>query len=142
MAGDVAFNTNDGQVPGIALGNQLGAGIQAASVQPGDGTESPQSEGSWCTCQLGAASRRDVCHTQFKAQVGFKAIWCPEQHGTHNLLALIGEEHELLAWGKPQGPLPPYGERYASYTEIDASPWAAACIQAQYEAQHATKQEL
>jgi len=131
MAGSVAFNTNNGQVPGIARGNQLGRGIRVASVIPGSQQSAPEEEGSWCTCQLGAAIRRDVCHQQFRAQVGFKAVWCPGQHETYNILAVIGEDHALLAWGQPGKPLPPGGERRGSFTEVDASPWAAACDEAQ-----------
>lgn len=131
MAGDVAFNTNEGQVPGIARGNQLGHGIRVASVVPGSDTPAPDAEGSWCTCQLGASTRQDVCHKQFHAQVGFKAVWCPGAHEQHEVLAVVGDDHALLAWGRPSGRLPPGGERYGTYTQVDGSPWAAACREAE-----------
>lgn len=47
MLGDVAHSANDGSVKGIAVGNQLGPGIEVASL-PELGTG-----GSWSTCTNG-----------------------------------------------------------------------------------------
>ena len=47
MLGEVAHGTNDGSVKGIAVGNQLGPGIEVASLpELGQG-------GSWSTCTNG-----------------------------------------------------------------------------------------
>ena len=47
MLGEVAHGTNDGSVKGIAVGNQLGPGIEVASLpELGPG-------GSWSTCTNG-----------------------------------------------------------------------------------------
>ena len=71
MLGEVAHNNNEGRVPGIALNNQLGPGIQIASLEElGPG-------GSWSTCMMGCNREppQDVAHIQFKSRIAFKLVW-------------------------------------------------------------------
>ena len=71
---------------------------------------------------------RDVCHLQFNARIGFKAVWCPGRDYT--TLALVGDGGELLASGRPQGALPGLRERRASFAVVRGSRFEAACKEA------------
>lgn len=71
-----AMNTNDGRVDGIAIGNQLGPGIVAASLpEPGPG-------GSWSTCMMGCNTEppRDVAHLQFRSAPHTGSGWRRTKH--------------------------------------------------------------
>lgn len=125
MVGAVSHNQNDGRVAGIAIGNQLGPGIGAASLRVGTQSPAPSSEGSWCTCQLGAARRGDVCHLQFKSKVGFKLVWCAAEDWA--AFRLVGDEGEVLAGGVAHPPLPPLSQRRGNAAEVAGSVYGAAC---------------
>ena len=73
MLGEVAHDTNDGSVKGIAVGNLLGPGIEIASLpELGPG-------GSWSTCTNGCHLEppQDVAHVQFRSRIAFKLVWAP-----------------------------------------------------------------
>lgn len=64
-------NENEGKVAGIAFTNQLGPGIQIASIpELGAG-------GSWSTCMMGCNQDppQDVAHLQFRSRIAFKLVW-------------------------------------------------------------------
>jgi len=133
MRGSMAFNENRAQVPGIAYSNQLGVGIETASL-PLEGSMG----GSWCTCQMGAGRDPpvDVCHKQFLAQVGFKLLWCPGEpvykSGVKSHLfesfVLVGDDGDVLARGRPTGTdLPTYRERKRNWEEVEGGMFAEAC---------------
>jgi len=85
MLGKVAYNKNEGQVQGIAMGNQLGPGIQIASIKElGPG-------GTWSTCMMGCNKDppQDVAHVQFKARIAFKLVWCPPNFDTFVLVSTL-----------------------------------------------------
>merc|ERR1719401_2759468 len=87
MLGDVAHNLHGGEIRGIAMGNRLGPGIEIACLpELGPG-------GSWSTCTNGcnAEPPRDVAHTQFRARIAFKLVWCPPDFGTFVLVDDAGE---------------------------------------------------
>jgi len=120
MLGEVSHSQNEGQVRGIAMGNQLGPGIKAASLEElGQG-------GSWCTCLNGCASDppRDVAHLQFKSRIAFKMVWSPNED--YNTLVLVDDEGNLLNQGRPTGKLPPLRERQLNYEMVKGSKYARA----------------
>ena len=125
MQGAVASNENEGRVQGIAYGNQLGPGIQLASVAGGEG-----GSGSWCTCQLGAhrTPPSDVCHVQFRARVGFKLVWCPTDG--YRQFVLADDDGAVLARGRPSGELPSITERRRNYEAVRGSAYARGCTNA------------
>ena len=68
MLGSVAHEENKGAVKGMSFSNQLGPGIEIASLpELGPG-------GSWSTCMMGCNSEppRDVAHLQFRSRIAFK----------------------------------------------------------------------
>jgi len=99
-------NKHDGQVQGMAVGNQLGDGIASASLNDGKGFEKG---GSWCTCAIGAGKEPpfDVAHHQFKSEVAFYLVWLKGS----NQFALVTEEGEHLACGQAEGKLPSAEQR-------------------------------
>jgi hypothetical protein len=110
MRDNIADNENDGSIPGIALGNNLGEGIRIASLpELGPG-------GSWSTCALGCATEpepTDVAHVQFRARIAFKLVWVPNE--TMNAFVLVDDDGKLLATGRPSEGLPPLRERQRNY---------------------------
>lgn len=116
-------NTNQGEVKGIALGNQLGEGVRIASLpELGPG-------GSWSTCITGCnqVPPGDVAHVQFKSRIAFKLVWCPTKQ--FDTFVLIDDEGNLLAKGRPcDGPegLPPLRERQTNYRIVYGSKYASA----------------
>jgi hypothetical protein len=127
MLGNRAHHENHGQVEGIAYGNPLGAGIQRASLDGGE-----EASGSWCTCQLGAASDppRDVCHTQFNSAIGFKLVWCPgATTSPFSTFAIVSDDGELLGSGTPSSlhDAPSLRERKSNWRVVDGSKYASAC---------------
>mmetsp|Transcript_4265 Transcript_4265/g.4922 ORF Transcript_4265/g.4922 Transcript_4265/m.4922 type:complete len:269 (-) Transcript_4265:170-976(-) len=127
MLGEVSHNENQGQVQGIAMGNQLGPGIQNASdpeLGPG---------GSWCTCQQGANQEppRDVAHLQFKSRIAFKLVWCPNTE--FKAFVLVDDAGNLLNTGVPTGRLPPMPERVMNYKLVQGSKYAKAAEEVRLE---------
>jgi len=105
MMSSNSHNEHDGAVKGMAVGNQLGPGIESASLH-----EAPfDDNGSWCTCAIGAGKNPpfDVAHHQFHSKVAFYLVWL--NGGKEARLAT--EEGELLACGQPTGELPEEGAR-------------------------------
>jgi hypothetical protein len=85
MLGEVAHNNNEGRVPGIAYNNQLGPGIQLASLEElGPG-------GSWSTCMMGCNREppQDVAHVQFKSRIAFKLVWSVINRRFYNCIIII-----------------------------------------------------
>jgi len=108
MLGDVAHNTNDGNINGIAIGNLLGPGIEAASFpELGPG-------GSWSTCTNGCHEDppQDVAHVQFRSRVAFKLVWCPPAFST---FVLVDDNGRHLNHGMPTGNLPQMRYRRGNY---------------------------
>ena len=107
-------------MPGIARGNRLGRGIEAASLpELGPG-------GSWSTCMLGCNAQpapRDVAHVQFRARVAFKLVWVPPAFG---VFVLVDDDGALLALGAPAGTLPPLRERAMNFRLVQGSKYATA----------------
>ena len=90
MVGSVSSNENKGLVSGIAYSNQLGPGIQIASLpELGPG-------GSWSTCMMGCNTEppQDVAHIQFKSRVAFKLVWAPPNFDS---FVLVDDDGNLLA---------------------------------------------
>ena len=117
MMGEVASNENGGRVEGIHQSNQLGPGIQIASLEEiGPG-------GSWSTCMLGCNKNppADVAHVQFKSRIAFKLVWCPPSFDT---FVLVDDAGALLATGKPTGTLPALPERQMNYGLVAGSKYA------------------
>jgi len=113
-------NTNDGQVKGIAIGNQLGPGIRFASMpELGPG-------GSWSTCAMGCNSDppRDVAHIQFRSRIAFKLVWVPNDG--YDTFVLIDDDGNELAKGKPVDGLPTIRERKLNYKLVQGSKYARA----------------
>lgn len=119
------FGTNDPSsakyyVPQIAVGNQLGPGIQTASLpELGPG-------GSWTTCANGCNASpvpRDVAHLQFRSRIAFKLVWEP---GTdYETFVLVDDDGALLARGQPTGEgLPSVRERQRNYQLVEGSKYA------------------
>lgn len=123
MREQVSHNENDGSVERIAVGNQLGPGIQIASLpELGPG-------GSWSTCAIGCNQEppRDVAHIQFQARVAFKLVWCPTP--TFDRFVLVDDDGTELARGHPTGTLPPLRERQINYKIVAGSKYAKAADQ-------------
>jgi hypothetical protein len=109
MLESIADSENDGSIPGIALGNNLGEGIRIASLpELGPG-------GSWSTCAMGCKTDppTDVAHVQFRARITFKLVWVPNDF--YDTFVLVDDDGKLLAKGKPTVSLPPLGERQMNY---------------------------
>mmetsp|Transcript_7682 Transcript_7682/g.18741 ORF Transcript_7682/g.18741 Transcript_7682/m.18741 type:complete len:233 (+) Transcript_7682:507-1205(+) len=117
MLGDVSHNENKGEVSGIAIGNQLGPGIQIASLpELGPG-------GSWSTCMMGCNKDppQDVAHIQFKSRIAFKLVWCPPNFST---FVLVDDAGNYLNHGTPGGRLPDIRERAYNYKVVQGSKYA------------------
>lgn len=122
MLDSVSGNENEGQVDGIAYGNQLGPGIRLASLpELGPG-------GSWSTCMMGCKydPPRDVAHLQFRSRIAFKLVWVPTT--AFDRFVLVDDDGNLLAEGRPQGRLPPLRERQQNYQMVAGSKYAAAAV--------------
>lgn len=114
----VSDNENDGSVEGIALGNQLGAGIRIASLpELGPG-------GSWSTCAMGCNRDppQDVAHVQFRSRIAFKLVWVPTEN--FDSFVLVDDAGGELARGKPSGALPRLRERQLNYAIVQGSKYA------------------
>jgi hypothetical protein len=121
MLPESVYRENAGEVPGIALGNRLGAGIEAASLpELGPG-------GSWSTCTNGCHldPPRDVAHVQFRARIAFKLVWCPP---TFTTFVLVDDDGVELNRGTPNGDLPPLEERRANFALVRGSKYATAAL--------------
>jgi hypothetical protein len=108
---DVADSENEGNIRGIAKGNQLGDGIRAASLEDaGPG-------GSWCTCSLGANSEppHDVAHVQFNSKIAWKLVWVPGQNNDFSRFVLVDDEGKKLTTGVPTGNIPHKSERMQNF---------------------------
>ena len=117
MLGEVSRNENNGQVAGIHRSNQLGPGIQIASItELGPG-------GSWSTCMMGCNTDppRDVAHIQFKSRIAFKLVWCPPSFES---FVLVDDSGAYLASGTPKGQLPDLLERQQNYKLVEGSKYA------------------
>ena len=98
MLGEVAHDTNDGSVKGIAVGNLLGPGIEIASLpELGPG-------GSWSTCTNGCHLEppQDVAHVQFRSRIAFKLVWAPPAFEAFVLVDDAGGH----PWAPPLGASP------------------------------------
>jgi hypothetical protein len=118
MLNDYSTTENNGQVEGIHFSNQLGPGIQIASITDGLGEG-----GSWSTCMLGCAREppQDVAHKQFRSRIAFKLVWCPPHF---NRFVLVDDEGQLLNTGMPTGDLPDMQERLQNYRLVRNSKYA------------------
>jgi hypothetical protein len=120
MRESIADNENDGSVKGIAVGNRLGDGIRIASLpELGPG-------GSWSTCALGCSKEppQDVAHVQFRARIGFKLVWVPNER--YDTFVLVDDNGTLLAKGKPSDGLPSLREREMNYKIVAGSKYSKA----------------
>jgi hypothetical protein len=118
MNDQVSDNKNDGQVKGIAIGNNLGNGIRVASISDlGPG-------GSWSTCANGCHldPPQDVAHSQFRSRIAFKLVWVPNQD--FDEFVLVDDEGGLLARGKPTGRLPQLRQRQMNYRIVAGSKYS------------------
>lgn len=123
MNDDSAFRTNNNgknYVKQIAVGNQLGTGIVAASLtELGPG-------GSWTTCANGcnaSPAPRDVAHMQFRSRIAFKLVWEPATH--YSTFVLLDDDGNLLARGTPTGEnLPSMIQRQRNYQLVMGSKYA------------------
>jgi len=119
MQSIVSSNENKGQVEGIHFSNQLGPGIQIASLEElGPG-------GSWSTCMMGCHKEppQDVAHLQFRSRIAFKLVWCPPSFAS---FVLVDDEGILLNQGTPSGFLPHMQERQQNYRLVQGSKYAVA----------------
>ena len=119
MLGEVAHGTNDGSVKGIAVGNQLGPGIEVASdPELGEG-------GSWSTCTNGCHldPPQDVAHVQFRSRIAFKLVWCPP---AFERFCLVDDDGAPLASGAPSGQLPHLRSRQENFALVRGSKYAVA----------------
>ena len=131
MLGKVAHSENEGRVVGIAQRNQLGPGIEIASLpELGPG-------GSWSTCMMGcqADPPRDVAHLQFQSRIAFKLVWVPGEDASYDRFVLVDDAGALLATGSPSGSLPALRERQYNYRVVQGSKYAAAADQVQQQQQ-------
>jgi len=122
MLGEVAHNTNQGGITGIAIGNRLGPGIEKASLpELGPG-------GSWSTCTNGCHLQppQDVAHVQFKSRVAFKLVWCPPKYET---FVLVDDDGAYLNHGTPTGTLPDARYRMSNYKLVAGSKYAVQANQ-------------
>lgn len=118
MNDQVSDNENDGQVKGIAIGNNLGNGIRIASIEElGPG-------GSWSTCAIGCHVNppQDVAHIQFRSRIAFKMVWVPNDN--LDMFVLVDDEGNELARGKPTGQLPPLRQRQMNYDVVRGSKYS------------------
>ena len=102
----------------IAVGNFLGEGIRKASMpELGPG-------GSWSTCAIGCnvSPPRDVAHKQFHSRIAFKLVWVPNDN--FDMFALVDDDGNELARGKPRGDLPALRERLMNYRLVQSSKYA------------------
>ena len=115
-----ADNEHDGSVRGIALGNQLGDGIRAASLpDAGPG-------GSWCTCSSGANQEppHDVAHVQFQSKIAWKLVWVPGEAGDFSRFVLVDENGKSLTTGVPTGNVPRVEEREHNFRMLRGGRYA------------------
>lgn len=122
MIDNVANNTNDGSIQGIARGNQLGPGIEVASdPELGQG-------GSWCTCTNGANRDppSDVAHIQFKSRVAFKLVWSPIDN--YRTFVLVDDEGNFLNKGTPKGNIPAKQFREMNFQIVEGGRYATAAL--------------
>ena len=122
MLGDVSHNANDGAIKQIAVGNQLGPGIEIASLPDlGQG-------GSWSTCTNGCNVEppQDVAHVQFRSRIAFKLVWVPDDYSR---FLLVDDDGRLLATGAPTGRLPALEERQANYAMVAGSKYGSEAAQ-------------
>lgn len=118
MLENIADNENDGSVPGIVIGNNLGQGIRVASLpELGPG-------GSWSTCAMGCNTEppTDVAHIQFRARIAFKLVWVPNEF--FDTFVLVDDHGKLLAKGKPMDGMPALRERQMNYRICAGSKYA------------------
>jgi len=118
MNDQVSDNENDGQVKGIAIGNNLGNGIRVASIKElGPG-------GSWSTCAMGCHTDppQDVAHIQFRSRIAFKLVWVPNTN--FDMFVLVDDDGNELARGKPSGRLPNLYQRQMNYRIVAGSKYA------------------
>ena len=118
MNDQVSNNENDGQVKGIAIGNNLGDGIRIASIEElGPG-------GSWSTCAIGCQEEppRDVAHFQFRSRIAFKLVWVPNVN--HDMFVLVDDGGVELARGRPTGELPSLRQRQMNYHIVAGSKYS------------------
>ena len=105
---------------GIALGNQLGDGIRAASLpDAGPG-------GSWCTCSSGANQEppHDVAHVQFQSKIARKLVWVPGEAGDFSRFVLVDENGKSLTTGVPTGNVPRVEEREHNFRMLRGGRYA------------------
>lgn len=121
MNGETVFNTNDGSVKQIAVGNNLGPGIQIASIKElGPG-------GSWSTCSNGCHTDppNDVAHVQFSSRIAFKLVWVPNEN--YDTFVLVDDDGNFLCKGTPSdGPqnLPSLRDRQLNFRTVQGSKYA------------------
>ena len=109
------------QVPGIAQGNLLGPGVEAASLpELGPG-------GSWSTCTNGCHLEppRDVAHIQFRSRIAWKLVWCPPDFAS---FVLVDDAGLQLSRGTPVGRLPGLDQRRANFQIVQGSKYATAAL--------------
>ena len=122
MRGAVANEENRGAVQGMSFSNQLGPGIQIASIpELGAG-------GSWSTCMMGCDSEppRDVAHLQFRSRIAFKLVWSPVAQFTS--FVLVDDAGKLLNAGYPTGELPDARERAYNFEVVKGSKYAVEAL--------------
>lgn len=120
MNDQVSNNQNNGQVKGIAIGNNLSNGIRIASIpELGPG-------GSWSTCANGCHLNppQDVAHVQFRSRIAFKLVWVPNGNNKYDMFVLVDDEGNELARGKPKGLLPELIQRQMNYRLVVGSKYA------------------
>jgi hypothetical protein len=122
MMGEVSHNRNDGSIQSIAVGNQLGPGIDAASdpeLGPG---------GSWCTCTNGANRNppSDVAHIQFKSRVAFKLVWSPLDD--YRTFVLVDDDGNYITKGTPSGSIPNKNFREMNFQIVEGGKFANAAL--------------
>jgi hypothetical protein len=123
MLPEMAYNQNTGELrkSGIALGNLLGPGVEAASdpaLGPG---------GSWSTCTNGCHldPPQDVAHVQFKARIAWKLVWIPNNFES---FVLVDDDGVELNRGTPTGAIPDLRQRQANFQLVDGSKYAVAAL--------------
>ena len=120
MLMQTADNEHDGSVRGIAVGNQLGEGIRAASLpDAGPG-------GTWCTCSLGANQEppHDVAHVQFQSKIAWKLVWVPGELGDFSRFVLVDDAGTSLTTGVPTGNVPNIMEREHNFQMLRGGRYA------------------
>merc|ERR1712100_860003 len=94
-----ADNEHDGSVRGIALGNQLGDGIRAASLP-------------------------DAAHVQFQSKIAWKLVWVPGEAGDFSRFVLVDENGKSLTTGVPTGNVPRVEEREHNFRMLRGGRYA------------------